>query len=81
MSPQRPITAHRDPVAQRIRDAGLPADTLAARRVALPAPVQDLHRQVLTAIAQTGRPPGGALLAADADARGIDLGLLAEPAP
>ncbi len=46
-------------VAQRMRDAGLPADTLTARRAAPPAAVQDLHRRVLTAIADTGRPPSG----------------------
>lgn len=61
-------------VEQRMRDAGLPADTLVARRAALPAAVQELHRRVLTAIAETGEPPAGAVLAADASALGVNLG-------
>ena len=44
-------------VEQRMRDAGLPADTLVARRATLPVAVQELHRRVLTAIADTGQPP------------------------
>jgi hypothetical protein len=56
-----------------MRDAGLPTDTLAARRAALPAAVQELHRRVLTAIATTGSAPAEAALAADAAALGVDL--------
>ena len=58
---------------QMMRDAGLPADTLAGRRAALPLAVQELHRRVLTAIGEAGRPPVGADLAADAAALGVDL--------
>ncbi len=69
------MTAHLEPdlVAQRMSDAGLPPDTLTTRRTALPAAVQDLHRRVLTVIADTGRPPTGPALAADAEALGVDL--------
>jgi hypothetical protein len=62
-----------DEVEQMMRDAGLPAGTLAARRAALPLAVQELHRRVLTAIGESGRPPVGADLAADAAALGVDL--------
>lgn len=67
------MTAQPDLVAERMRDAGLPAGTLAGRRAALPAPVQDLHRRVLTAIAETGRPPAVSALEADAAALHVDL--------
>lgn len=63
----------RDGVEQMMRDAGLPAGTLTARRAALPLAVQELHRRVLTAIGEAGRPPVGADLAADAAALGVDL--------
>ena len=61
-------------VEQRMRDAGLPADTLGARRAALPAAVQELHRRVLTSIATNGQPPADAVLATDAASLGVDLG-------
>jgi hypothetical protein len=72
-SRHRPATADPDAVAQRMRGAGLPASTLAARRAALPVAVQDLHCRALTALAETGRPPSRPGLAADADALGVDL--------
>ncbi len=71
--PERPMTSNPDSVAQRMRDAGLPVETLGARRAALPAAVQDLHRRVLGAIGETGRPQGAPALAADAEALGLDL--------
>lgn len=63
----------RDGVERMMRDAGLPAGTLAARRAALPLAVQELHCRVLTAIGEGGRPPAGADLAADVAALGVDL--------
>lgn len=53
--------------------AGLPADNLLGRQAALPAPLRDLHRQVLAGFAATGAPPAPAELAGWANAHGVDL--------
>ncbi|MDP9442863.1 MAG: alkylmercury lyase family protein [Actinomycetota bacterium] len=60
-------------VEQRMREAGLPADSLFSRRAALPEPVEELHRWALRTVADTGQPPADADLEERARALGLDL--------
>lgn len=60
-------------VEQRMRGAGLPADSLRSRRAALPGPVQELHRWALRTVADTGRPPADTDLQERARGLGLDL--------
>jgi hypothetical protein len=53
---RQPVTDIPD-IATRLSAAGLPVDSLIARRAQLPQAVQVLHRHILTTIATTGETP------------------------
>ncbi len=60
-------------VQQSLRDAGLPADNLTSRLRDLPAPARELHRRILTHLAERGRPPANRQLQEWADHLSVNL--------
>jgi hypothetical protein len=62
-----------DDLAEVLTRAGLPLDNIATRQAALPGPLRDLHRRVLTSFAGTGAPPTPTELIGWAAEHGLDL--------